>query len=472
MTDCIVWFRRDLRLDDNPALNRAVSQEFSVFPIFIQDDDGERPWSCGEASRWWLYYALVRLNQAVARHGGQLEVCLGDPEKILTTFVRKLKVKAVYWNRIYDPAAIARDARIKRRLKSMGIEVETFNGGLLKEPWEISTNEGRAYRVFTPFSRTFRRDPLPGPVSLPRKPAFSKIDGEDFGYQLDSLHLLPKVRWDAGLQDRWDPRRTATEAFDLFLADALEDYGQMRDFPAHSGTSRLSPYLHFGEISPRRIFHKLDDFNSSEGAQVFSREIIWREFAHHVLYHFPDTPEQPLQPAFSGFPWISESGSLKRWQQGMTGYPIVDAGMRELWQTGWMHNRVRMIVASFLVKHLLHSWQDGARWFWDTLVDADLANNTMGWQWAGGCGADAAPYFRIFNPVLQGKKFDPNGEYTRRYVPELSDMPDKFLHEPWTAPDSVRRGAGVKPGDYPDPIVDHKLARERALKAFATIKGR
>jgi len=339
------------------------------------------------------------------------------------------------------------------------------------EPWEVATQQGKAYKVFTPFSRSFGKLDHPDPFTAPEGPVHHPDEWPD-SLTLPELELLPEIPWDGGLHENWDPSRSGALAkLDRLEGERLSCYGEARDFPSVSGTSRLSPYLHWGQVGPREVLAWIARQPVSEGAKDFGREVVWREFAYHVLYHFPNTPEHPLQPKYEDFPWKPNAGCLRAWQKGNTGYPMVDAGMRELWHTGWMHNRVRMIVASFLVKHLLQSWYEGARWFWDTLVDADLASNTLGWQWAGGCGADAAPYFRIFNPMTQGKKFDPEGDYVRRWIPELRDLPKQYLHEPWEAPANVLERAGVALGkDYPEPIINHKEGRERALAALNQIK--
>lgn len=384
---------------------------------------------------------------------------------------------AVFWNRCYEPAAIERDLRIKSSLKKEGKAVESFNGSLLFEPWTVQTKQGQPYQVFTPFWNACLARPAPTPpegapsrLEVPRRwPATLK---------LAELGLEPTIAWAGGLRSSWRPGEAgASEHLYRFLDEALTDYPEGRNRPDRFGTSRLSPYLHFGEISMRQVWHGLHDLRGTKRTQpadalgAFIRELGWREFAHHLLFHFPQTPDQPLREQFARFPWQLDHENLRAWQRGRTGYPIVDAGMRELWHTGWMHNRVRMIVASFLVKDLLIPWQEGAAWFWDTLVDADLANNTLGWQWTAGCGADAAPYFRIFNPVSQGEKFDPKGTYVRRWLPELRALPNKWIHKPWEAPSDVLGDAGVVLGrSYPYPMVDHSQARALALRAFQQIK--
>ena len=473
----IVWFRRDLRLADNEALSAAIRRGGSIIPLFIHSPEEEGEWALGGASRYWLHHSLEALTLALKGCGSELIIRQGKSQEVLSQILKETGGGALYWNRVYDPLLIARDAEIKQYFKSLGIVVESFNSALLCEPWEIKNSTGKGYEVFTPFWRQLQKSynhhsPLPAPEQIPGPSVMPR------GELLNQLKLLPKLDWAQGIGERWTISESgAANELRLFLSTTINIYKERRDFPADTGTSRLSPYLHFGEIGPRQIWdavvRSLSEKKGTfpEAAEGFLRQIAWREFAHHLLYHFPNTPTEPLRTKFAKFPWRKRKSALKSWQRGLTGYPIVDAGMRELWQTGWMHNRVRMIVGSFLVKDLLIPWQEGARWFWDTLVDANLANNTLGWQWIAGCGADAAPYFRIFNPVKQGEKFDPKGVYIRRYIPELADMPDSWIHKPWLAPAEVLHGAGVILGStYPQPIVDHGEARDLALQALADMK--
>ena len=428
----LVWFRRDLRLADNPALSEAIATGRPVIPVFIWAPDEEAPWQPGAASRWWLHHALVALDTDLRARGASLVVRRGPSLDALRALMRETGATDVYWNRLYEPAVIARDRGIKEALGA-----HTFNGALLHEPWEIMTQAERPYQVFTPFYKACLVHGDPGrPLPVPAKvPTIGKWASEKF----QSLELLPRLNWADGFHEVWTPGEAgAQEQLSGFAASA---YATERDRPDHQGTSRLSPHLHFGEISPRQVWHALRA-SKQPNVDPYLRQLVWREFAHHLLYHFPHTPTQPLRPEFERFPWARDARALRAWQQGRTGYPIVDAGMRELWRTGWMHNRVRMIAASFLVKDLLIPWQEGARWFWDTLVDASLANNTMGWQWVAGCGADAAPYFRVFNPSLQAEKFDPDGAYRRRWSGEVR-VP---------------------------PIVDHGEARDRALEAYSAMR--
>jgi deoxyribodipyrimidine photo-lyase len=343
----------------------------------------------------------------------------------------------------------------------------------------VTNQQGRAFQVFTAYWRACAKLPRPSaPTAAPRRVPAPTV--WPASVSLGDLALEPSIDWAGGLRAAWKPGvRGAAGKLRQFLNEGFTSYTTGRDRPDLAGTSRLSPHLHFGEISPRQVWHALRSrlvksrsANADAAAQAYLRDLGWREFAHHLLLHFPRTVAEPLRPQFARFPWSRDTRSLRAWQRGRTGYPIVDAGMRELWTTGWMHNRVRMIVASFLVKHLLIDWRAGAAWFWDTLVDADLANNTLGWQWVAGCGADAAPYFRIFNPVLQGRKFDPDGGYVRRWVPELAALPPEWIHAPWEAPQAVRGSASVRLGEhYPRPIVDHRFARDRALRALRSIRG-
>ena len=469
----IVWFRNDLRLTDNPALDAAVDVGGPVVPIYIHAPEEHDDWRPGAASNWWLHHALTSLDTDLKAIGSRLVVIRGPSMKTLQSLMHETKATAVFWNRRYEPASIANDKSIKDSLKRDGIDVRSFNGSLLFEPWNIANKSGKPFQVFTPFWKTCVEQlpdekPAPAPGTLDRPP---KLDAE---ITIEELSLLPKIDWDAGFQNRWKPGvGGAKEALKAFARDRLQTYGQNRDVPADAGTSSLSPHLHFGEISPRQILATIrnQSKNNEWKRNQFITELGWREFAHHLLYHFPHTTDAPLRENFAGFQWNEPEEEFQAWTRGRTGYPLVDAGMRELWTTGWMHNRVRMVVGSFLAKDLLIDWRHGARWFWDTLVDADLANNTLGWQWVAGCGADAAPFFRIFNPVSQGEKFDPDGAYVRRWVPELKNLPDRYIHRPWEASSSVLREAGVSLGDnYPEPIIDHSTARNVALDAYAKIK--
>ncbi len=477
----LVWFRQDLRLADNPALQAAVSGGRPIIPLYIHDVTGEQDWAPGGASRWWLHHALTALDADLQKRGSRLIVARGESGAVLKRISRATGATSVYWNRRYEPAVFARDKAIKSDLRSDGVMVESFNAALLFEPHTITNKQGNPFQVFTPYWRHCQAlnitEPLPELAGKLPSPA----DWPE-SLELSALELLPTIPWDSGFKAAWQPGEAgARRQLEVFVREAMDDYKDNRDLPALRGTSRLSPHLHFGEIGPRQIWAAVKaagasagTFPPSNGARVFLSEVGWREFAHHLLFHYPQTPSRPLREAFNDFKWARDPDGrkLQAWQRGLTGYPIVDAGMRELWAAGWMHNRVRMITASFLVKHLRLSWTKGAAWFWDTLVDADLAQNTLGWQWSAGCGADAAPYFRVFNPMLQGAKFDKSGDYVRRWVPELAKVPDKYIHAPWEAPAEVLERSGVVLGEnYPHPVVDHAVAREEALAAFKQLRA-
>jgi deoxyribodipyrimidine photo-lyase len=464
-------------LDDHAALRAAVARGGPVVPVYIWSPREEGAWAPGAASRWWLHQSLRGLDDALRRKGSRLILRRGRALAVLRELVRETGADAVFWGRRYEPASLARDGTVERGLARDGVTTDVRNAALLFEPWEIQTQDGQPYKVFTPFwKRCLQAEEPAAPQAAPRKiPSPRTWPASD---ALTDLALEPEVDWTGGIRKAWAPGpKGAARNLDRFLDDAVAAYDRDRNLPGRTGTSRLSPHLHFGEISPRAVWHAVHDRLAAggkkgliKGGEVFLSEVGWREFAHHLLYHFPHTTGEPLRPEFKRFPWERNAEALRAWQKGRTGYPIVDAGMRELWTTGWMHNRVRMIVASFLVKDLLLPWQEGAKWFWDTLVDADLANNTLGWQWTAGCGADAAPYFRVFNPILQGERFDPKGDYVRRHVPELKALPDRFLHKPWQAPAGTLEEAGVVLGKaYPRPLVDHGEARDRALGAYDLI---
>lgn len=472
MTTTLLWFRRDLRLTDNSALTAAL-EAGAVIPVYVHDPEADGDWAEGSATRWWLHHSLSALDLSLRELGARLIIRRGPALSCLRALMAETGAGRVVWNRRYEPASIVRDTEIKRELRAEGAVVATFNSALLYEPWQLTREKNQPYKVFTPFWKALQIRGLSLPI-LPASAALPPVADKLASLPIAALNLLPKIAWDGGLYENWQPGEAgALGRLETFLDTGVADYHEQRDRPDRDGVSRLSPYLHFGEIGPRQIVHALHARDPiSAGAECYFRELAWREFAHHLLYHFPQSPLEPLDQRFAAFPWAEPDPVLvKAWQRGRTGIPLVDAGMRELWHTGWMHNRVRMIVASLLVKNLRIHWLEGARWFWDTLVDADLANNTLGWQWTAGCGADAAPYFRIFNPVLQGKRFDPEGAYVLRWVPELARVPVKYLHSPWEAPTAVLHGAGVRLGvSYPLPIVDLKRSRAEALAAFATIK--
>lgn len=478
----LLWFRQDLRLEDNPALSAAAARGGVVVAVYIWDPEGEGSWAPGAASRWWLHHSLTALDAALRRAGSRLLVRSGASERVLGELLAATGADAVYWNRRYEPAAIARDAAIKSGLKARGVDARSFNASLLFEPTGVKNRQGGPFQVFTPYWRHCLSLEVERPAAAAR-PDWMPVSRLPVADALESLGLLPTLDWAAAFGRTWVPGEDgARKALEAFVAARVDTYATDRDFPSLGASSRLSAALHFGEIGPRQIWERLRArneetgvFPASVGESRFLAEVGWREFAYHLLFHFPRTPEAPLRGEYAAFPWADdpEGKLLRAWRRGRTGYPIVDAGMRELWTTGWMHNRVRMIVASFLVKHLRLPWQEGARWFWDTLVDADLASNTLGWQWSAGCGADAAPYFRIFNPVLQGEKFDAEGRYVKTWIPELARLPASCIHRPWEADPGTLASAGVELGrTYPRPIVDHVRARQAALAALQALKER
>ncbi|WP_269713468.1 cryptochrome/photolyase family protein [Caulobacter sp. NIBR2454] len=470
----IVWFRRDLRLADNPALHMAAHQGAPVVPLYILDEtDGVRP--MGAASLWWLDKSLRALAEDLETIGSRLILRRGPAADILKAVVKETGADRVVWNRLYDPDTIERDKAIKADLERDGIACASHNASLLSEPWEIKTGGGGAYKVFTPFWRALRSQlqlnvlhRAPGELKAPpRQPNSDALDD----WKLHPTH----PDWSTGFSN-WTPGEAgARERLHDFLDDRLRDYAEGRDFPARQATSRLSPHLHFGEIGPRAIWraaHAAADRGASDSqVDKFLSELAWREFNHNLLFARPDLPQNPFKPAFDHLPWRKDNHGLGAWKHGRTGFPFVDAGMRELWATGYMENRVRMVAASFLTKHLLIDWREGEAWFWDTLLDADMANNVNNWQWVAGCGADASPFFRIFNPIAQGEKFDAEGDYIRRWVPELAGLPAKYIHAPWNAPKAVLDKAGVRLGEtYPTCIVEHDAARRRALDAYQAVK--
>ncbi|HSD70303.1 MAG TPA: deoxyribodipyrimidine photo-lyase [Woeseiaceae bacterium] len=471
----ILWFRQDLRLADNPALLAAVASDAPLLPVYILDEVNAGVWAPGAAGKWWLYESLTALNKSL---GDALRFFRGNAGTIIPHLVAETRAQAVYWNRCYEPWRRSRDEAIRSELAARGCTLRSFNGSLLFEPMNVTKTDRTPYKVFTPF---YRNGCL-GNGPEPRVPLEAPASFKTFEYPaqtpLTDLGLLPDVPWYEEMQCSWTPgEQGASERLRAFLERGLSNYREGRNFPARQNVSRLSPHLHYGEVSPQQVWHAINTLHHStapaEDIEHFRRELVWREFSNNLLYHFPELPDENLQRKFDRFPWRDDPVALRLWQRGETGYPIVDAGMRELWRTGYMHNRVRMITGSFLVKNLLLHWHQGERWFWDTLVDADLANNSASWQWIAGCGADAAPYFRIFNPVTQGRKFDPDGTYVRRYVPELALLPEKYVHAPWEAPPQVLQECGVVPGEtYPAPVVDLQESRERALAAFRSLTAR
>ena len=464
----IHWFRQDLRLSDNPALFEAAKNS-SILPIYILDDINPKELIMGSASRFWLHHSLNSLNKSLDQN---LSIYHGDPLEIILEIIDRMDIKEIYWNRCYEPWRIKRDTQIKKELESKGIKVNTLNGSLLWEPWTIKKGDGTPYKVFTPY---FRKGCLLS--DEPRKPISIPINLDLFHdnnslKDINALSLLPSTKWDIAMKSYWNIGELgANNRLTEFLNNGVENYKEGRNIPSKPFVSRLSPHLHFGEISSNQAWYAAKQKGGDTNIDHFCSELGWREFSYTQLYFNPELPKKNLQSKFDLFPWDKDERKLIAWQKGQTGVPMVDAGMRELWLTGAMHNRVRMVVGSFLVKNLLLHWHHGERWFWDCLVDADLASNSASWQWIAGCGADAAPYFRIFNPVTQGQKFDPDGEYIRKYIPEISELSNKYLFNPWEAPQEELDRAGVVIGkDYPKPIIDLKLSRQNALEAFKSLK--
>ncbi len=474
----ILWFQQDLRLQDHAALAAAAASGRPIIPLYIYDDESPGPWTPGGAARWWLHHSLAALRATLNERGSDLVLRRGAAARVLPQVLAETGSAAVFVTRRYEPDAAAQEGRLAKALRENGIDFRRFPGGLLFEPESIATKDGTPFKVFTPFYKAcLAKLPEQVPIDVPE--SIAACSPLPHSMALEELGLLPRAPdWAAGLRATWTAGEKGGQArLDDFLDGAMAGYRSSRDRPDMPGTSRISPHLHFGELSPRQVWHRarfaMEMTGAEDGCTAFLRELLWREFSYHLLHHWPSLPDRPFRSTFARFPWHDDPAALKAWQRGETGYPIVDAGMRQLWHSGWMHNRVRMVVASFLVKHLLVPWQAGATWFWDTLVDADLANNSASWQWVTGCGADAAPYFRIFNPMIQGEKFDPDGTYVRQWLPELAALPTKVIHQPWTAPPLVLAEAGVVLGkDYPAPIVDHSAARKRALEAFQCLKDR
>ncbi len=472
----IVLFRQDLRISDNRALSAAAHTGRPVVPVFALEHARLAGRSLGGSRRWWLHRSLDALSGKLAALGSPLVLLSGDLEASLERLVAQTGANTVLWNRRYDPPGAAADAKLKTVLRNKSIRLHSFEGQLLHEPTLLTTGTGNPFRVYSPFWRALLRNDEPRePLSAPDhlRPPENAVKGET----LESFQLNPvRPDWSAGLRESWQPGEDhALKRLETFLENDLENYISERDLPSRPSTSLLSPHLAHGEITPFQVWHATRTaFKSgcTADAEKFRKEIAWREFSYHLLFHNPKLDSANFNRAFDRFPWADDARRLEIWQRGRTGYPLVDAGMRQLWQTGWMHNRVRMVCASFLVKHLMIDWRHGERWFWDTLVDADPASNAASWQWVAGCGADAAPYFRVFNPILQGEKFDPDGTYIRHFVPELGQLSNKYVHRPWEATETELRAAGVKLGtNYPKPVVEHQPARNRALEAYQAMRG-
>jgi deoxyribodipyrimidine photo-lyase len=465
MATALLWLRRDLRLADNPALVAAIQQGYDIIPVYIHAPNEAGAWQIGAASRCWLYHSLIALQQQLLSRHSQL-FCFRSENSLhtLQQLIQETQASAVFWNRLYEPALIARDTEIKQQLRSQGIHTQSYNSALLNEPWQVQNKSKQPYKVFTPYWKTCLNLPITPPLPAPEQIPLPKVLPQH-ALTMAELNLLPRVNWDKGFYQAWDIGEVAAQRQLQAFGSRVVEYATQRDFPAIMGVSRLSPYLHFGELSPQQVHAAVQNFapQAVDNVLSYQRQLYWREFAYHLLYHFPETPQQALDLKFERFPWQENPQVLRAWQQGETGIPIIDAGMRELWQTGWMHNRVRMLVASWLTKNALIHWQTGARWFWETLLDADLANNTLGWQWVAGCGADAAPYYRLFNPMLQSSKFDEVGAYIRHWLPELKNLDKHSIHAPWTAT--------YPPRNYPTPVLDFQQSRERALAAYQQLKA-
>ena len=466
----IHWFRQDLRLADNSALLSAIRCG-NLLPIYILDDECAGDYQYGAASRVWLHHSLVSLNQSL---DGNLRVYKGNTQRILARLLSRFDIACVYWNSLYEPWRMNSDFEVSKLANAADVTSGSVHGSLLWEPTQTLKSNGAPYKVFTAFYKNAclnAPEPLL-PLSAPQAIGFAKGDFDALD-GIDDLGLLSHKTWEKRVLKGWRiGEEGAIQRLQAFATHGINNYKNGRNLPAKPFVSRLSPHIHWGEISPRTIWHAINLMGDDENIQSFKSELGWREFCHSLLYNFPAMPQQNMSSKFDHFPWIDDKDALNTWQRGVTGFPIVDAGMRELWHTGYMHNRVRMIVGSFLVKNLRIHWRCGQAWFWDTLFDADLANNSAGWQWVAGSGVDAAPYFRIFNPISQGEKFDPDGDYTRKWVPELKHLPIKYLYQPGKAPPQVLQAANVKLGDnYPEPIIDLKTSREAALAAFKSIAG-
>ena len=486
MSVVVCLFHQDLRIDDNPALDAAVKSGNAVIPLYILDDEAAGAWKAGGASRWWLHHSLASLSAALEGMGSRLIIARGKAEDIIPRLFRELGAVALYAHHRCEPWSKSQLSRIERALKGRA-RLHLADGVLLKPSGSVLSKKASRFRVFTPFMKALlREDDIRLQVACPT--AIPAPENWPQSLPLKALELLPtKVVWSDGIAAAWQVGETAAhKALTHFTQNIINNYDIDRDFPSMTATSRLSPHLHFGEISPVMIYHHVMARASGDGVKKFLAEIIWREFSYELLDQFPSMPETPLQEKFNSFPWRNKQGRIKRghdnyaddlkaWQQGMTGYPLVDAGMRELTETGWMHNRVRMITASFLTKHLLIPWQEGQCWFFDRLVDADLASNSANWQWVAGCGADAAPYFRIFNPITQGHKFNAH-DYVRRWVPEIAGRDDRALFTPRdftsSAEGKLAKDLQDDNSGYPPPLVDHPYARVRALEAFQMTKPR
>ena len=477
MKKIVVWFRKDLRLHDNPALWEAA-QQGEIIPVFIWSEAEEREYVKSEAARWWLHHSLIALKLQLESHGLTLILRRGSSFEQLHSICEETEADAVFYGERYEPAIVKRDRLISLQLLSCVSDVRSFSSNLLFPPGDLLNQKNEPYKVFTSFWKRTMRESVTRPLPIPAD--MKLYDAEIPSLQVEELRLLPENNWHEKFHKYWEPgEKGAIARWEQFKDNGLWRYIEGRDIPSAESVSLLSPHLVWGDISVRSIWHSAKryideqpDENIRSDVDAFLRQLIWREFAYHQLIHFPIMLHTPLRHQFKEFSWHASDENLLSWQRGLTGYPLVDAGMRELRETGAIHNRVRMVVASFLVKHLLISWVEGSHWFRKTLVDYDAANNAMGWQWVAGTGIDAAPYFRIFNPILQSQKFDSDGQYIRKWIPELGHMPKKYIHVPWTAPEDVLLESGVVLGEtYPYPIIDHSVARLRALEAYAQVKN-
>ncbi|MEQ8822313.1 MAG: deoxyribodipyrimidine photo-lyase [Sumerlaeia bacterium] len=478
----LVWFRRDFRLTDNPALRAAADRGGPVVPVFVWSPGEDGDWPIGAASKVYLHHALLALAEALEKAGSPLVIRVGDSAAgELARVARAVGAESICYNRLYEPQMIAQSAAVKEALRDEGVEVKGFDGNILMPPWELKTGAGTPYSVYTPYWKSMRKAAcIPEP--LPAVGKLGKSSKSPASKTVEDLDLLPSIPWDESILAYWKPyigEKNAWSQFERYLSGDAAEYSDLRNLPARDATSHMSPALHWGEVSPRQLFHAIEEKKKGttsdsirKSYETYQSEIAWRDFSAYVMFHFPHTSTDPLKPEFDAFPWneVTEE-NFGRWRRGQTGYPIVDAAMRQLWAIGWMHNRCRMIVASFLCKDLRLHWIEGAKWFYDTLVDADLCSNNMGWQWSAGCGADAQPFFRIFNPIGQGEKFDPDGAYIKQWCPELSNVPPKFIHKPWEMNRGELELCGVLLGrDYPEPMVDHKTERQKALDGYEKVK--
>ena len=461
----LIWFRNDLRLTDNPALHRA-SETGEVIPIYIVTP--EIMSSLGQASKIWLHNSLDKLNKSI---GYKIDFYKGNPNEIFTKIIKLEKIQEIFWNKTFEPYNLVNDDELITELNKVGVSCHSLNGSLLWEPSSILKKDETPYKVFTPYYRKGcllsepPREPLISPKSINWVSGNGKLSLED-------LKLLPDHDWRKKLESHWEMgEAAANDRLEEFLGNGIRYYKTGRNYPSKSYVSRLSPHIHFGELSPNQVWYRTRSLGHNKNIDHFCSELGWREFSHYLIHHFPDMLSENLNRKFDYFPWDNNEELIRSWKLGRTGYPIIDAGMKELWETGYMHNRLRMIVGSFLVKNLLLHWHHGESWFWDCLFDADLANNSAGWQWIAGCGADAAPYFRIFNPITQGLKFDSKGDFVRRFIPELANLPNSVLFTPWEASEEILDKCKVKLGEtYPKPIVGLKVSRQRALEAFSSLK--